>query len=91
MGKHTFTFSIDSAILNELGLKLVEDRYIALMELVKNSYDADATSVDVEVREEDGKEVFVIKDTGVGMSFSDVKKKWMRIATTIHSVLSNCA
>lgn len=84
MGKHNFTFSIDSAILNELGLKLVESKYIALMELVKNAYDADATTVEVDVKRDNNEkhEEIVIKDNGMGMCFNDVKSKWMRIATT---------
>jgi len=41
------TFTVDSALLNELGERLVESAYTALIELVKNSYDADATHVQV--------------------------------------------
>ena len=40
-------FSVDSALLSELGEKLVESVHLALLELVKNAYDADATSVTV--------------------------------------------
>ncbi len=36
-------FTVDSALLSELGEKLVETVHIALLELVKNAYDADAT------------------------------------------------
>ena len=36
-------FSVDSRLLFQLGEKLVTDRAVALAELVKNSYDADAT------------------------------------------------
>ena len=41
----TLTFTVDSALLAELGEKLVESAHVALVELVKNSYDADATKV----------------------------------------------
>ena len=50
-------FSVDSRLLFQLGEKLVTDRAVALAELVKNSYDADATLVTVhlqEVKEENG-------------------------------------
>jgi hypothetical protein len=40
-------FSVDSALLSELGEKLVESVHLALLELVKNAYDADATHVTV--------------------------------------------
>jgi hypothetical protein len=43
----TLTFTVDSALLAELGEKLVESAHVALVELVKNSYDADATKVTV--------------------------------------------
>ena len=41
-------FTVDAALLAELGERLVGKPYIALAELVKNSYDADAASVTIE-------------------------------------------
>ena len=77
------TFTVDSALLSELGEKLVETAHIALVELVKNAYDADATEVTVKIipREDRGPEIQVI-DNGQGMTFEDVERYWMRIATT---------
>jgi signal transduction histidine kinase len=77
------TFSVDSALLSELGEKLVETAHIALVELVKNAYDADATEVTVKIVPQEGRgpEIQVIDD-GVGMTFSEVERYWMRIATT---------
>lgn len=77
------TFTVDSALLNELGEKLVETVYIALIELVKNSYDADATQVNIRFveSENEGFEIHVV-DNGIGMSLDEVKRYWMRIATT---------
>ena len=40
-------FSVDSQLLGELGERLVTRNYIALAELVKNAYDADATNIAV--------------------------------------------
>lgn len=75
-------FSIDSALLSELGEKLVESVHIALLELVKNAYDADATAVTVKmVPREDDYEIHVVDD-GTGMTLEDVRNYWMRIATT---------
>lgn len=51
--------------------------HIALAELVKNSYDADATCVVVKFRP-DGIEVI---DNGHGMKFNEFKNFWMRIGT----------
>jgi signal transduction histidine kinase len=77
------TFTVDSALLSELGEKLVETAHIALVELVKNAYDADATLVRVKIVPDPqrGPQVHVA-DNGSGMTFGDVKAYWMRIATT---------
>lgn len=77
------TFTVDSALLSELGEKLVETAHIALVELVKNAYDADATQVAVKIVPDSprGPHVHVV-DNGSGMNFRDVQNYWMRIATT---------
>ncbi len=77
------TFTVDSALLSELGEKLVETPHIALVELVKNAYDADATLITVKIVPDlpQGPQVHVV-DNGSGMAFHDVENYWMRIATT---------
>jgi signal transduction histidine kinase len=75
-------FEIDSRILFELGEKLVTNRAVALAELVKNSYDADATNVTVSlinITKPGG--TIVIADNGSGMTLQKFQKTWMRIAT----------
>jgi len=75
-------FSIDSRLLFELGEKLVADRAVALAELVKNSYDADATLVMVrmqQVKIRGG--TIVIEDNGTGIAPTSFERTWMRIAT----------
>ena len=78
-----FSFSVDSSLLFQLGERLVAKPSIALAELVKNSYDADATQVTVSF-ENIGKPggVIVVEDNGHGMIFEEVRDSWMRIATT---------
>jgi signal transduction histidine kinase/anti-sigma regulatory factor (Ser/Thr protein kinase) len=85
-------FSIDSALLRELGEKLVETVHIALAELVKNAYDADATRVEI-VFETDSKGASQIKiiDDGIGMNFDSVRNYWMRIATNNKEVRDTSA
>jgi len=76
-------FNIDSRLLFELGEKLVTKRAVALAELVKNSYDADATHVKIimkNVKQPGG--TIIVEDNGIGMTLSTFKKTWMRIATT---------
>jgi signal transduction histidine kinase len=75
-------FEVDSRILFELGEKLVTNRAVALAELVKNSYDADATNVAVtleNIKKPGGR--IVIEDNGSGMTLPKFQKTWMRIAT----------
>lgn len=45
----TFHFAVDSSLLGELGEKLVSTVHVALAELVKNAYDADAREVQVSI------------------------------------------
>lgn len=78
-------FSVDSALLSELGERLVERSHIALAELIKNAYDADASLVKVSVEsdpDDDTLVVIEVDDNGTGMSIDDIKNYWMRIATT---------
>lgn len=80
-------FSVDSQLMGELGEKLVTKNYVALSELIKNAYDADATKVAVRLVRvgEGGKkgnkgEIHIV-DNGTGLSLADVRAYWMRIAT----------
>jgi len=78
------SFVVDSALLSELGERLVETVHLALAELIKNSYDADATDVEVMVMPaQKGESIITVSDNGVGMTLTDVQNYWMRIATTI--------
>jgi len=77
-----FTFSVDSALLGELGEKLVSSVHVALSELVKNAYDADAKIVKLSILPEGSSTRIVIDDDGVGMTLDEVKSYWMRIGTT---------
>lgn len=83
MPSGTETFTVDSALLTELGEKLVTTPHVAIAELVKNSYDADATHVLIEIGEDkNGAPTFKIEDDGNGMTSEDLHKYWMRIGTT---------
>ena len=76
-------FSVDSSLLIQLGQQLVAKPSVALAELVKNAYDADATQVLIRMRniDEPGGTIS-IEDDGHGMTFEEVQNNWMRIATT---------
>lgn len=94
MGTHTvtsvapesegeLTFDVDCGLLFQLGEGAVNKRSVALAELIKNSYDADARHVVVEFKDVatvDGG--ITVRDDGTGISFLHVRESWMRIATT---------
>ena len=85
-------FDISAAVIRQLGEELVTDEVTAIMELVKNAYDADADWVMVEVNTEEkfsDSSVYykdsvpgyiAISDNGFGMSEKDIRDKWMKIS-----------
>lgn len=80
MGK--MPFDVDSALLSELGERLVGSVHVAILELIKNAYDADATEVWISADRVPDGIVTVVEDNGSGMTFDQVQKYWMKIATT---------
>lgn len=73
-------FTVDSALLKELGERLIGKPYIALAELVKNSYDADSLEVRIDLAP--GNDRIVVSDKGQGMDYEEFKDFWMRIGST---------
>lgn len=74
-------FKISSALKNIIGKDLISDDFVAIFELVKNSFDANAKRVDVvfeNILSDDGK--IIIKDTGKGMDLADIEEKWLFVA-----------
>jgi len=72
-------FSIDARTILTLGRDSIKDHTTALLELVKNSYDADATKVDVEILCNSSPQTIRIADNGCGMTEKDVDENWLRI------------
>lgn len=72
-------FKISSNLKNIIGKDLINDRYIAVFELVKNSYDAGANNVSIEFIDGDNPQI-IIKDDGCGMSYDDIVNKWLFVA-----------
>lgn len=73
MGK--FRMSIDYNVLNHLGINLYSNIPAVLSEVVANSYDADATEVNISIR---NNEVTII-DNGCGMSEDDINEKYLLV------------
>ncbi|MDP3462325.1 MAG: ATP-binding protein, partial [Bacteroidales bacterium] len=74
----------DISTFRLIGRELITDRITALFELVKNCYDANSTLVELEfhnVSSINKKSKIIIRDNGLGMSFEDIRDKWMVIGT----------
>ncbi|RFC55822.1 sensor histidine kinase [Brumimicrobium aurantiacum] len=81
MQKKPLQFKISSALKNIIGSDLISDDFIAVFELVKNSYDAHATKVEItfeNIYSENAK--IIIKDNGKGMNYDDLINKWLFVA-----------
>ncbi|MBO4438807.1 MAG: sensor histidine kinase [Spirochaetaceae bacterium] len=78
-------FNFDVSAFRLIGRELITDKITAVFELVKNSYDANAENVEIEFQNiqnvGSAESKIIIRDDGKGMSFSDVKNKWMVIGT----------
>lgn len=76
-------FKTNSRHIGQLGRELVTDFVTALVELVKNSYDADAGSVQIKIENANTPySRIVVTDTGSGMTQEEFEKKWMVIGTS---------
>ena len=71
----TYTFKISSVALNHLGRGLYRSFATVISEAISNSWDADATSVHVEI----GEDSLTIWDDGVGMDADDLQGKFLNI------------
>jgi len=73
-------FKVDARALLTLGRDSIKDHTTAIIELVKNSYDADASIVEIKIKSESAKANFIrIADNGFGMSEAVVENNWLRI------------
>ncbi len=84
-------FDINPHIVRQLGGELVPDDITALMELVKNAYDADSPYVrinintkgsynDEDLRYPNNRGYIVIEDGGFGMDEATILKSWLTIS-----------
>lgn len=81
----TLKWRFDVSTFRLIGRDLITDRVTALFELVKNCYDANAQHVNVifeNIGAGKSQSVIRIEDDGYGMSFEDIRDKWMVIGTS---------
>ncbi|MDT8383893.1 MAG: sensor histidine kinase [Gammaproteobacteria bacterium] len=74
--KDSLHFDVSTGLKRVLGRELITDDEVAIFELVKNSFDAGADSVQLYF----GVGVVVIADNGSGMSYEDLTDKWLFVA-----------
>ena len=72
-------FIVDAKTIIHLGRDSIKDHTTALIELVKNSYDADAGVVDVEILCKNGNDLIRVADNGFGMTRDELINNWLRI------------
>ena len=69
--------------LSAIGEDLITNDNIAIIELVKNCYDAYALSCEITFdKDENGENYIEIKDDGCGMTMDTVQSAWATVATT---------
>lgn len=79
--KDTLHFEVSSALKSVIGRDLITNDFVAIFELVKNSFDASAKNVEI-VFESDvlsADKIYIIDD-GKGMSYDDLVNKWLFVA-----------
>lgn len=74
-------FRVSAELKNILGRDLITSPDVAILELVKNSYDAHATKVEITFNDD----YICIADNGKGMSLDDLISKWLFVAYSAKS------
>lgn len=66
-------FKISTGLKDIVGRELITDDFVAVFELVKNSFDALASRIDIVI---ENNELFIV-DNGKGMSPEEITEKWL--------------
>ena len=86
----TASFRVHASLIYKLGESLIADEITALSELIKNTYDADATVCTLSissdyVEELDGKEckgLIELSDNGCGMDLTTIVNGWLTLSNS---------
>lgn len=74
----------ENTIAELLGIQNFTNKESAILELVKNSFDAQAEELNIYFE----KNKIIIKDDGIGMNTEDIKKYWMHIGKSTKGYIS---
>jgi len=90
---------VDANVVRQLGEELITDAEQALLELIKNAYDADAQVARVIVNTEDATEErarkrnlkgsIVVEDDGAGMNLDTIQRGWLTISLSMKKSLKD--
>jgi signal transduction histidine kinase len=84
-------FEVHASVVFQLGESLISDSAQALMELVKNSYDADASYCKVTISTagappesyfKNAQGAIIVEDDGSGMTMADIRRGWLTISNS---------
>ena len=76
-------FSVTARVAMQLGRESISNSIVAILELVKNAYDADAETVKIRFGNLDkASPVLVIEDNGHGMTEQQFREGWLVIGTS---------
>jgi hypothetical protein len=74
---YRYTMTVDLSVIESLGINLYSNAAAVLSELVANAWDADATLVTIDWKQ-DG-DLVVVTDDGVGMSVKALNKRFLKV------------
>jgi len=75
----SFVMSFDPKTIQHLGIRMYSTLPPVIAELIANSYDADAETVLITLLDSDGKKEIIVEDNGIGMTFTELNEKFLRI------------
>lgn len=74
-------FDVSGNLIKKFGRESISNKNVAILELIKNSYDAGAAKTEVDLLFINTKDAMIsVLDNGDGMDYLELKNKWMRIA-----------
>jgi len=76
-------FDFSARVTLQLGRESISSSTVAVSELIKNAYDADAENVNITfyLRQNGAISTLIIKDDGLGMNTNTIAEHWLKIGT----------
>src|SRR5487761_1359123 len=79
--QNKLTMTIQPKVIDHLGINMYTNLHAVISELIANSFDANATRVDISVPETEITEDYkiAVTDNGVGMDFDEINSKYLQV------------